>query len=237
MRRTWLIALAAICISGSAVCAYLARPQVPRTLVAVNSLYEVGEVGQGETKTVEFELVNHFSGAVKIEKVDASCACTNVDFPRRALAPGEKVIVKADWRTGTARGKRVTDLTVFFKPEGEPAGQTQLRIQGIVAPDMLYSPEKLEFKKGVPASKAVFFTAGRMTDGELKKASCTHHAFTAALGKATNEVTVTYNPAKWTVDDDNVPLGAIGLLQVETTSPHEPVCYLPLVVGETKAEK
>jgi hypothetical protein len=230
MRRMLLLAVAAICISGSVVCAYLSRPQVPATLEAVNSLYDVGEVGQGETKSVEFELVNHFPRNVEIKDVATTCACTVADLAKRVLAPGEKATLKADWRTGASRGKRATDLTILFAPEGKPADRLTLRVQGTVVPDMRYSPERLEFEKGVAATKTVVFTAGRMADGELKKASCTHHAFSAELAPGSNEVTVTYDPAKWQVEDNNLPPGSIGLLEVATTSPHEPVCRISLIV-------
>jgi hypothetical protein len=236
MRRTLLLAVAIVCISGSVVCAYLARPQLPATLEAVNPVFDVGEVGQGETRSVEFELINHFPRNVEIKEVFKSCSCTNVVLAKRTLAPGETVALKGDWQTGASRGKRAVDLTLTFAPEGQLTDRLRLRVEGNVVPDMQYSPEKLEFEKGKPATKIVVFKAGRMANGELKKASCTHHAFTAALGPESNEVTVTYDPTKWTVDDEGTSFGSIGLLQVETNSPHEEVCHLPLIVREQKTE-
>ena len=222
----------AVCLAGSGVCAYFARPVAPPTLEAVQPLDDIGEIGQGETKSVEFELVNHYPRNVEIKDVSTTCSCTNVDLTKHLLAPGEKVALKADWRTGASRGKRTTDLFVLFAPEGGAPGRMTLRVQGTVVPDMLYSPDTLDFEKGTSATKSVVFSPGRMPDGELKKAWCTHHAFAATLAPGSHEVAVSFDFGKWTVDDDNLQPGSVGFLQVETTSPHEPVCRIPLVVRE-----
>jgi hypothetical protein len=230
MTRMLLLAVAAICISGSVVCAYLARPQVPATLEAVNSLYEVGEIGQGETKSVEFELVNHFPRNVEIKEVIPTCACTNVELTKKMLAPGEKSVVKANWRTGGTRGPRYTDITVLYTPDGGTQEGILLHIQGTVAPDILYSPERFEFERETPATRSVVFTPGRMAGVNLKKAWCTHRAFSVKFSKESKELVVNFDPSKWTIDDNNLAPGSVGEVMVETSSPNEPVCRIPLIV-------
>jgi hypothetical protein len=231
MRRIWLLAAAAACIAGSVVCAYLARPAAaPPGLDALRPTCDLGEIGQGETIAVEFELVNHFPRPVQIKDVLATCACTNVDWPKEPLGAGEKGVVKAQWRTGGTRGTRITDIAVLYDREGGGEGRTPLRIQGMVAPDLLYSPEWLDFERGTAATRKVIFRAGRLANGAAKTARCSHRAFTATLAEGSQEVVVTFDPSKWTVDDDNLAPGSVGQVLVETTSPNEPVSQIPLIV-------
>ena len=231
MPRWFLIPVALVCIAGSAVCAYLARPSVsPPTLEAVRPLCDVGEVGQGETKSVEFELVNHSSQPLEIKDVSTTCSCTNVNLAKRVLAPSERVTLTADWRTGASRGKRATDLVVLFTPADGPPDRITLSVQGTVAPDVQYSPDRLDFDQEAAATKTVTFSPGRLATAAVKKARCTHRAFTATLAEGSNDVAVSFDPAKWEVSDDSLPPGSIGFLEVETTSPHEPICRIPLGV-------
>ncbi len=233
MSRLWLLPAALACLVVSGVCAYMARPQAVGSLEATPAAFDAGEVSQGETVPVEFRLTNHYPRSVEITDVSTSCACTDADLKQRKLTPGETAVLKANWRTGASRGARATGLIVAYKPAGKSPERLSLRIQGDVIPDLQVSPERLEFKKGVGGSQTVAISPGRMADGAATKAWCTHKAFSASLESPTR-IVVTFDPAKWTTDDDNLPPAGVGELEIETTSPHQPVCRIPLDVLERR---
>ncbi|HBI45344.1 MAG TPA: hypothetical protein DDY78_21205 [Planctomycetales bacterium] len=229
MNRKWLLVCAGAFIVGSVVCAYCARQAAQGGLEAAPAVYDVGDIGQGETRDIEFQLTNRFPRRVEVKDVQTSCACTKAEVAKRSLAGGEKTVLRAKWSTGASRGKRTTTLTVFFAPEGGGFGQTTLAIEGNVQPDMLYRPESLEFDKTKAAKQSVAFSAGRI-ECSVKRVWCPHQCFTADFDERSNTVTVAFDPTKWTVEDDQLPLADARILNVETTSPHEPILQIPLML-------
>jgi len=55
---------------------------------------DIGQIKQGDTKAMEFHFSNTGSEDLKIEIV-SGCECTTLDWPRKAIKPGERGTVTA----------------------------------------------------------------------------------------------------------------------------------------------
>jgi hypothetical protein len=51
----------------------------------------LGEVEFGSATTVEYELTNVSDKPILITNAQASCGCTNIEYPRRPIAPKETI--------------------------------------------------------------------------------------------------------------------------------------------------
>lgn len=225
MSRKLTLILAVLSFLLSAACAYLAIPRPVEALVAAEPLKQLGELGQGVTVPVEFELVNHCPETVEIVDVLKSCSCVSTDFSKSSLSPGEGTPLKIHWSTGAARGPFGSNIGVVYKRAGQEKRQmTKLRIEAKVLPDIEYQPAQLVFAAGKMAKQVVKFWPGRDPKAAVKRAYSTHSAFAARLLGENTPVEVTFDPSKWLEENSAMEL------IVETSSANEPRITVPLIV-------
>src|SRR5205085_9102339 len=128
-----------------------------------------------------FELVNHYDQALAIQQVLTTCSCSTPEFSARHLEPGEQASLTVTWRTGHARGPTRANLQVVFQLADGAVGSKVLGIQANIIPDLYYDPPELVFVRGVVKIERVQFTSGRQKDFTIRKVSCSHAAFAAAV--------------------------------------------------------
>lgn len=225
MLRWVFLLLAMVFGAGAAGAAYLAwRGEEARGLIAAEPIYDCGELTQGAKVSHEFVLVNRMGETLTIKEIVKSCACTEARCEPMVLGPGGRCTLRALWDVGGTRGKSQVLLTVIAAMPDESLVASQVVFQGIVEPDIEYAPAKLEFTPRTE-KRVVRFSPGTLPEFALKQVFCTHRAFVARIvPDAPDTVEVTFRPSFWNTD-----LGP-GELQVETTSKHERLCRIPLVV-------
>lgn len=89
---------------------------------------DFGEIKQGVPKTAEFELSNVGTAPIIINNVQPSCGCTNVEFPKEPVKPGQTVKIKATYNAA-AIGSFDKKLTVYMNATPDPQ---VLTIKGVV---------------------------------------------------------------------------------------------------------
>jgi hypothetical protein len=217
---------AAVLLLLSGGLAYLARQPIPEKLLAVEPVLKLGERSQGEVIDAEFVLVNHCKCDIEIVNVVKSCSCSAYELAKSSLQSGEKTTLKVKWRTHASRGDFYSDLAIVYDKSDGGRDTSRVRLEADVVPDIRYEPVRLSFETGKKGEQVVAFFPGHQPDVTVVRAYCTHRAFQAQMHADSSGVRVTFDPALWPPDGPRVDL------VVETTSPNEPVCRLPLVVVE-----
>ncbi|MFY0605621.1 MAG: DUF1573 domain-containing protein [Cyclobacteriaceae bacterium] len=62
----------------------------------------LGEVKSGESKALDFEFTNESEEAITILEAKGSCGCTNVNYPKTEIAPGETASISASFSSKKA---------------------------------------------------------------------------------------------------------------------------------------
>jgi hypothetical protein len=83
-----LVFLLAACSSGTA------------ELVLEQTSYDLGEVINGEVRTIEVILRNAGSSALVIESVTTSCGCTSAEVSPTTIPPGESGLLLVEFDSG-----------------------------------------------------------------------------------------------------------------------------------------
>lgn len=89
---------------------------------------DFGEIKQNMKKTAEFELLNTGTAPIIINNAIASCGCTDVDFPKDPIKPGQTAKIKTTF-DAAATGVFQKRVTVFMNATPEPQ---VLEIKGVV---------------------------------------------------------------------------------------------------------
>lgn len=89
---------------------------------------DFGEIKHNVPKTAEFELVNTGTAPIIINNAIASCGCTNVDFPKEPIKPGQTAKIKTTYNAA-ATGAFKKSVTVYMNATPEPQ---VLEIKGVV---------------------------------------------------------------------------------------------------------
>ena len=77
-------------------------------------LIDLGEVKTGERVDMEFHFENISNEAVSIDLVSA-CECTEIDWPVKSFAPGEKGSLKAVFDSSKKEKDEIIDIDIFLK--------------------------------------------------------------------------------------------------------------------------
>jgi hypothetical protein len=224
MPRWILLIVVVVFGAGAMACAFLAQREEPaRGLIAVEPVHDFGELSQGDKVSCEFELVNRVEQPLTIRNVIKSCGCTKAECSRHELAPSEGMSIQAEWDVGARRGHSGVEMTVVTALADGRLTATNLEMTATIVPDIVYEPEELIFDPDSPP-QMVTFSPGRMKEFSLKRAYCTHRALEARLLPDGPRVEVVYHADALLEDVPTL------YLMVETTSPHEPVCHIPLTM-------
>lgn len=219
----WMLLMVVVAFGAAAMaCAFMAQHEEPvKGLIAVERVHDFGELSQGDKAACEFELVNRFEQPLTIRNVIQSCDCSKAECSRQELAPSERMRIQAEWDVGTRRGQSSTEMTVAAAFADGRLTATNLEMTATIVPDIVYEPEELKFAPDSPP-QLVTFSPGRMKEFALKRAYCTHRALEARLLADGSHVEVVYHADALLEEVPTI------YLMVETTSPHEPVCHIPL---------
>ena len=223
------LTIAAVGAAISVGSAYLAQTEAPanRSPLWVEPLtHDFGVVRQGSAVSVTFRLTNMASDPLRIMEVLSGCDCTSAEIPQHPLDPGETVEFPVTWKVGSRRNQVSSDLLILSSfAEGE-LSTSRLTLRANVESDVAYDPLSLTFKEGCPEKRIVTISPGAMKTLVLSKAYSTHRAFVAEVLPGARQVQVTFDPQQWESD-----IGT-GCLIVETNSPNEPQCKVPLKVSD-----
>ena len=72
-----------------------------QSIVATNQIIDCGQVLYQTPATFNFEVKNKSNKPVRITDVCTSCGCTDVAFPREAIAAGEKFTISITYDAAT----------------------------------------------------------------------------------------------------------------------------------------
>lgn len=221
----WLLLIVVVVFGTAAMaCAYLAQRAAPASgLIAVEPVHDFGELSQGDKVNCEFELVNRFDKPLIIRNVIKQCGCTKAECSRQELAPSERMCIQAEWDVGARRGKSGVQMTVVAALADGRLTATNLQMVATIVPDIVYEPAELKFAPDSPP-QVVTFSPGRIREFALKRAYCTHRALEARLLSDGVHVEVVYHADALLEEVPTI------YLMVETSSPREPVCRIPLTV-------
>ncbi|MCS7036282.1 MAG: DUF1573 domain-containing protein [Saprospiraceae bacterium] len=75
---------------------------------------DLGAVKRGEKRTMFFEFTNTSGENVQIDLVDA-CECTKVEYPRRAIEPGQKGRLDVTFDSTEKEKAETIRITIVFK--------------------------------------------------------------------------------------------------------------------------
>ena len=90
-----------------------------------------GEIIQGEKVNLEFKIKNTGTGNLKITQAKASCGCTQLEYPKEIIKPGnqESISVTFDSKNRSGKQKKNITLTTNATPSIKI-----LTIEGMVLP-------------------------------------------------------------------------------------------------------
>lgn len=95
-------------------------PSGPKMVFEFSEI-DFGVVKKGEKREHVFEFVNKGDEALVIEFVSA-CDCTTTDYPKEAIAPGEKGAIKAVFDSSTMEKGETIDIDIILENEDPTTG-------------------------------------------------------------------------------------------------------------------
>ena len=99
------------------------------TTMEVQTLFDFGQVKQGEIVKAKFEITNTGDLPLNIVRVEPSCGCTVADFTKEPILPGKKGWVSAQVNTDRFEGEIRKSLNVMANTS--PTATTFI-IKGVV---------------------------------------------------------------------------------------------------------
>lgn len=93
------------------------------------TLYNFGNIQQGEVVNHTFKFTNTGSEALLIQSASASCGCTVPNYPKEAIAPGGtgEIVVRFDSKGKNGQQSPVITIVANTNPK-----QTRLSLRGFV---------------------------------------------------------------------------------------------------------
>ncbi|MBR1872779.1 MAG: DUF1573 domain-containing protein [Bacteroidales bacterium] len=200
------------------------------------NVHDFGDVLLGTPISCSFAVKNISSETMVIYNVAQSCGCTDVDWTRTDIAPGESGTVKATYTNDEGAYPFSKSLTVYISSLPKPV---VLRFRGTSRSEVLPLAQRYPVHLGSLALKDRVFAAGNMGQGSQRT-----DAFTVAnIGKKTMELSfedisdcLSVSPRRLTI-----PAGETARVSYTVTSSREHwgknwYCMTP-VVGGTKMDK
>lgn len=85
----------------------------PDPLELKEQKFDFGKIRQGHPVMHDFEIVNRGTAPLYIERVDASCGCTNPEWTTEPVMPGKSSVVKVGFNAG-AEGHFSKTITIVY---------------------------------------------------------------------------------------------------------------------------
>ncbi len=140
------------------------------TKMFAETKHDFGTVARGADTTYKFAAKNIYKQDVELLSVRSSCGCTSPIVEKKVLKTGEIGYVTATFNTRTFTGIHGATLTVEMRWNDNGSwlrGETQLRVDGNIRGDIVFTPGAVKFDsvdQGTKAEQKVEVTyAGRST--------------------------------------------------------------------------
>lgn len=189
----------------------------------------LGNIGEGTHQGV-FSIVNQSSENLRLLHAEKSCSCTQVLLPAKDLKPNERTEVRCAWDTRGNRGQTATIALVAYRlatDEAEIVRKLRLTMSGIVTPDIAIAPDAVRFDGTNAAAVTIAATSNTGDPFEIVRADCTHPAISVTVATNAQEVSIIFDPSKWTRKNAS-QLEA----RIHTSSRNNSVIRIPVLVGE-----
>ncbi len=108
-----------------------------------STVYDFGEVYQGDKVRHVFEFVNVGQDVLKIDRVRSSCGCTAVLVSEKSLPPGSKGEIQANFDSTRFRG--AVKKTIYLYSNDPVVPVMQLHIKGKVVEVVAIEPSRVNF--------------------------------------------------------------------------------------------
>lgn len=152
-----------------------------------------------------FTILNRGTAPLTLFEVISSCGCTEVDWPRKPIAPGGKGTISATFKNEDGPVPFDKVLTVYYSGEGTKPFLLHLR--GVVHEKPVPLSESYgAFRRGPLGFKEVSMKTGNLEQGEVRSAQAT----IANLGTTGAKVTFTETDPQLTVSLNPNPVPAGG---------------------------
>ena len=90
-----------------------------------------GKIIQGEKVDLEFKIKNTGTGPLKIYDATAGCGCTQLEYPKESIKPGDKESIRVTFDSKNRKGKQKKNITLTTN--ATPSIKI-LTIEGMVLP-------------------------------------------------------------------------------------------------------
>ncbi len=135
--------------------------------------HDFGTVARGSDTVHRFKIVNRYKQDIEISSVDTSCNCTTPTIENKVLKTGDVGYIVATFNTRTFTGIHGATLTVHvtWNDNGiRRFGETQLRIDGNIRSDVVFTPGAVKFEsvdQGSPSEQKVKITYAGRSDWKI----------------------------------------------------------------------
>lgn len=93
---------------------FLSQPDTTALIILDRSVIDLGITKPSQNIPFNFEITNRSDAPVTIEKIEAPCDCTVLEFNSKKLVPNEKFSVSGVFETRNKSGHLVMPITVFL---------------------------------------------------------------------------------------------------------------------------
>jgi hypothetical protein len=92
-------------------------PEGPTTVQIIDSVYDFGEIAEGEVVEFSFRFKNSGDNPLVVTNVSASCGCTVPEKPEQPIRPGETGFIKAKFNSAGRPGESHKSIVVVSNAE------------------------------------------------------------------------------------------------------------------------
>ena len=82
------------------------------TIAFEKQKHDYGEIKEGKQYTTEFTIKNTGDAPLIITKIDVSCSCIIIDYPKKPINPGESAVIKVTLDANKKAGRIVKSIYV-----------------------------------------------------------------------------------------------------------------------------
>lgn len=242
MKEKTLSAVFLLCLCGSVVCALMAgHPySAHRDFDILPALVQdLGEIRQGTSTKLQFELRNRTSESIRIVDIGTSCRCTTSEVSKSAIGLADSSLITLTYKSGQARGPiRIHATVVYQRGDDEQIRSITLQAHGTIDPDYNAKPERLRFEESRAGVCQVELSPRHCSGLKIDKVVCDMRFFTARVVEtndpARTKVEVAFDPTEFYADAGPAHLA------VFTDNKVQPMLLIPLEVelrNETPAKR
>ncbi len=92
-----------------------------------NEHLDIGKIKKGEKRTFDFEFTNTGTEDLRIAIV-SGCDCTTLDWPRRAIKPGDSAMINVIFDSTEKEESETVDVDIYLKNLDPKTGEQYLKI-------------------------------------------------------------------------------------------------------------